>query len=227
MLAIIPAKGASTRLPRKNDRLLGGKPLVVWTIESALGSGVFSQVIVSSEDAAILEIARNCGATAQPRPARLAVDPAGCIHVAQYVVAELGAAADRFGQVVILMPTCPFRSADDIRNAAAIAAGTNGGCVYSVSEFSHTPYNALSIADDGHLEPLWPDAFGGKSQELPPAYRPNGAVFIMSLATLRAAKSLFEEPMTPYVMPPERSIDIDREMDLAWAEFMLQRSGNA
>lgn len=222
MLAIIPAKGASTRLPRKNLRLLGGKPLLAWAIEAATASGVFSEIVVSSEDEEILSTARDHGVTAQPRPERLAVDPAGCIDVARHVVSELGAAVQRFRRVAILMPTCPFRSPEDIRNAAAVAAGTEDGCVMSVSEFSHTPYNALSISTRGDLEPLLPGAFGGKSQELPPAYRPNGAVFVMSLETLRTASSLFVTPMMPVVMPPGRSIDIDGELDLAWAEFVLR-----
>jgi N-acylneuraminate cytidylyltransferase/CMP-N,N'-diacetyllegionaminic acid synthase len=156
----------------------------------------------------------------------LAVDPAGCIHVTQHVYAELEKEGRRYTHIAILMPTCPFRSADDIRAAAAIRRRVAGGVVISASGFSHTPFNALIENATGHLEPLIPKRFGRKTQELPVAYRPNGAIFMMEEAVLKAAQNLYPEPMRPYVMPAERSVDIDNELDLSFAEFLVNSGEN-
>lgn len=221
VLAVIPAKGASTRLPRKNILSLGGKPLLAWTIDAAIDAGVFDTIIVSSEDDEILDYAKQWPIMAQRRPLQLAVDPAGCIHVAQHVLSEMESVGKSFDYVAILMPTCPFRSAADIREAIALACQESSGCVVSVSEFSHTPYNALIIGENNNLTPLISGSFGRKTQELPVAYRPNGALFIMASSSIKEANSLFVKPMHPYIMPPERSIDIDNAIDLRWAEFLL------
>lgn len=226
MVAVIPAKGASTRLPRKNIRQLGGKPLLGWTIEAAVESGVFDAVIVSSEDDEILDIAARWPVETRRRPARLAVDPAGCIHVAQHVYAELESEGRRYAHITILMPTCPFRNAEDIRAAAAIRRGVAGGVVISASEFSHTPFNALIENVAGCLEPLIPGRFGCKTQELQAAYRPNGAIFMMEEVVMKTVQNLYPEPMHPYLMPAERSVDIDNELDLNFAEFLVNSGEN-
>ena len=222
-LAIIPAKGTSTRLPRKNVRELGGKPLLAWTIEAAKSSGVFDCVLVSSEDREILRIAKSYGAKPQSRPAKLAMDPAGCIDVSQHALGELEKKGDMFDRIAILMPTCPFRLADDIRAAFKAFDQTEEGCLFSVSTFSHTPHNALVIGQENFLQPLVIDSFGKKTQEQPEAYRPNGALFIMDRESMMTATSLFPTPMRPYIMPGIRSIDIDNQLDLDWAEFLLAK----
>lgn len=223
MLAVIPAKGGSTRLPRKNARRLGDKPLVGWTIESALDAGVFTDIVVSSEDDEILDIASRWSVECRSRPKHLAVDPAGCIHVAQHVRSELEREGRRYAYIAILMPTCPFRSPEDIRAAAAMAHVAENGAVLSVSEFSHTPYNGLVMGPEKILQPLLPERFGRKAQELPVVYRPNGAIFIMNEALLKRATNLYMPPMRPYLMSANRSVDIDNEIDLEWAEFLVRR----
>ena len=223
MLAVIPAKGASTRLPRKNMLYLGGKPLLAWTVEAAIESKVFDEIVVSSEDEEVLELAKKMSTTPHRRPYQLAVDPAGCIHVAQFVQAELEQVGKHFDYIAILMPTCPFRSSADIKKSVEIALGKCDGSIISVSEFSHTPFNAFQISGDGQLSPTNPEFFGKKSQELPVAYRPNGAIFIMKAEVLRRAKSLFEPPMSAYVMPQSRSVDIDNQLDMEWATFLLNK----
>lgn len=223
MLAVIPAKGGSTRLPRKNARRLGDKPLVGWTIEAAVAAGVFTDIVVSSEDDEILAMASRWPVESRRRPERLAVDPAGCIHVAQHVQTELEGEGRHYAYIAILMPTCPFRSPEDIRAAAAMSETVEDGTVISVSEFSHTPYNSLVIGAGNHLQPLIPDLFGRKTQELPVVYRPNGAIFIMRQAVLKDAVNLYTPPMHPYVMTANHSVDIDNALDLAWAEFLIKR----
>ena len=121
------------------------------------------------------------------------------------------------------MPTCPFRTAQDIKSAWDLYLQKEARCLYSVSAFSHTPHNALVIAEDGTLTPMVADSFGRKTQEQPEAFRPNGAIFLMDRDTMMKADSLFVPPMYPYVMTEERSIDIDNPLDLAWAEFMLKQ----
>lgn len=221
-LAVIPAKMASTRLPRKNIRKLAGKSLLAWTVDVVLRSKCFSKIVVSSESDEILALADKLKVVGQKRPLSLAVDPAGCINVAQFVVSKLEDQGETYDYVAILMPTCPFKSSDDIKTSTAMIDGLRTGCVFSVSEFSHTPYNSLTI-ENGNLIPILPYKFGHKTQELPTAYRPNGAIFIMPTMILKKAKSLYPKPMRPYVMPEERSIDIDIENDMQLAEFMLSQ----
>lgn len=221
ILAIVPAKGASTRLPRKNIRELAGKPLLGWTLDSALASRVFADIVVSSEDEEVLSVASRWDVETRERPHKLAVDPAGCIHVAQHVVAELEGKGRSYTHIAILMPTCPFRSVEDICAAVAELNQGSAGVVISVSEFSHTPFNGFTLEAEGNLSPITPAMFGCKTQELPAVYRPNGAIFIMARDTLMASSHLYPEPMRPVIMPEHRSVDIDNELDLQWAAFLL------
>ena len=222
-LAIIPAKGASTRLPKKNILPLAGKPLVGWTIEAAIDSKQFNKVVVSSEDDGVLDVASKWPVELIKRPPKLAVDPAGCIDVAKHVITELESHGEEYGCITILMPTSPFRTAQDISSAMESFLNNNINCLISVSEFSHTPFNALVINEQNQLAPINTSGFGKKTQELPVAYRPNGAIFIMEINTIKSSSSLFPEPMCPYIMSQERSIDIDNQLDLEWAEFFLDK----
>jgi CMP-N-acetylneuraminic acid synthetase len=197
----------------------------MWTIEAAKNSQCFSRIIVSSEDSVILKMARDSNVDAFDRPSRLSYDPAGCIHVAQAVL-ELTEADPRkyvYDGIAILMPTCPFRNAQDIRSACRAASNLNVGSLISVSEFSHTPLNGLFADGTNHLTPILPEYFGGKSQEIPSAYRPNGGIFLMSKDQLKQAADLYPAPLRAYIMPRDRSVDIDSRSDLELAEYMLSQ----
>ena len=222
VLGLIPAKGASTRLPRKNLRLLGGRPLIDWTIAAADEARICDRLVVSTEDAEIAALARAAGAEVPfERPGDLAVDPAGVVQVALHALDTLEAAGDRYDAICIMLPTCPFRTAADVEKAFAQFRARPEPNLMSVTPFDHTPFNALGVGDDGLLSPHFPDRFGRKSQEQPAAFRPNGAIHILDVPWFRQARSYLAPPIVAYVMPRERSIDIDSEEDLRDAESML------
>ena len=222
VLGLIPAKGASTRLPRKNLRLLGGRPLIDWTIAAAKEARICDRLVVSTEDAEIAGHARAAGAEVPfERPDDLAVDPAGVVQVALHALDTLEAAGDRYDVICIMLPTCPFRTAIDLEHAFAQFRARPEPNLMSVAPFHHTPFNAFGLGDDGLLFPHFPDRFGRKSQEQPAAFRPNGAIHILDVPWFRQSRSYLASPILAYVMPRERSIDIDSEEDLREAESLL------
>jgi CMP-N,N'-diacetyllegionaminic acid synthase len=222
VLGLIPAKGASTRLPRKNIRLLGGRPLIEWTIAAAKKSGVCSRIVVSTEDAEVAKVSRAAGADVPfDRPKNLAVDPAGVVEVALHALDALDAQGERYDVICIMLPTCPFRTAGDLKEAFVQYQARPEPNLMSVSPFDHTPFNAVGIDATGLVFSHFPDRFGRKSQEQPPAFRPNGAIHILDVAWFRKSLSYLERPIISYLMPRERSVDIDSELDLREAECLL------
>jgi N-acylneuraminate cytidylyltransferase len=225
VLGLIPAKGGSQRLAKKNIRELAGRSLLAWTADSLRESAVADRLVVSSEDPEVAQAARDIGLDVPfLRPAELARDPAGVVDVALHALEALEAEGESFTTLVIALPTCPLRQAADIRGAYDLFIQRARPFVMSVSEFEHTPLAALGLADDGRLEPYLPQYFGRKSQEMPAAYRPNGAVHVLDVASFRAVRSYFGDPLVGYVMPRERSFDIDTEEDLRAAELYLSAS---
>jgi CMP-N-acetylneuraminic acid synthetase len=222
VLGLIPAKGGSTRLPRKNILPLGGRPLIAWTVEAARESGVIDRLIVSTEDREVADIACDLGVEVPfIRPEELARDPAGVVEVALHALDELERSGDQFDSMIILMPTCPFRNADDIRVAYASFRENHWSFLMSVSRFGHTPFAAMGLGENDKLTHYFPDYTGMKSQELPPAYRPNGAIQILDVEAFQREKTYFGEPLFGYEMPIERSVDIDSEEDLQFAEMTI------
>ena len=228
VLGLIPAKGGSTRLAKKNIRQLAGRSLLAWTAEAARASGVIDRLIVSTEDDEVAAAAREIGLEVPfMRPPELARDPAGVVQVALHALDMLEAAGELYDSLVVLLPTCPLRTAADIRSAYELFIERKRPFLMSVSEFEHTPLAALGPTEDGRLEPYLPQYFGRKSQEMPKAYRPNGAVHVLDVKAFRRARSYVAQPLVGYVMPRERSFDIDTEDDLRAAEFHLKLQAGA
>ncbi len=223
-LCLIPAKGGSTRLAQKNIRKLGGRSLLAWAAAAARDSALFERIVVSTEDTAVADEARALGLDVPfMRPMALARDPAGVVDVALHALDALEAAGTAYRKLVILLPTCPFRTGDDVRAAWDLFHDRNAVSLMSVSEFDHTPFAAQAIDADGMLVAHFPQWFGKKSQEMPAAYRPNSAIHILDVDRLRETRSYIAPPVLAYVMPRERSIDIDTADDLYLAEAMLAR----
>lgn len=223
-LCFIPARGGSKRLPRKNLALLAGKPLLAYTVEAAQNSGVFSQIVVSSDDPETLALATRLGATADQRPEELAGDRIPFVRaLEEYLLREKIDAEIVAG----LQPTCPFRTSYDIRNAIALLrASGESAFVISVSEFEVNPQFALDVAEDGHrAAPRHPEAYrhSTQSQAHAKAWYPNGAIYLAHTAAFLAAHSFYGEPLFAYRMPPERAFDIDYPHQLAIAECMMQQ----
>lgn len=221
-LGLIPAKGGSVRLLRKNLRLLGGRPLIAWAAKALRDSHVIDRLVLSTEDEGVATAAREAGIEVPfMRPDALARDPAGVVDVALHALDALEQAGDRFQTLVIALPTCPFRTADDIRTAAELYSERDAEFLMSVSAYPHTPFAALRLGDDGCVTPWFPEHFGKKSQQMPMAFRPNGAVHVLDVVAFRRTRSYVSQPLIAYVMPEERSIDIDTEEDLREAEIRL------
>lgn len=223
-LALIPAKGKSTRLPRKNVIDFCGKPMLGWTVESALASKLFDDVVVSTEDEEIAAISRACGATTPfMRAEKLAYDPAGVEAVALDALDRLAEQGMHYDVIAILLPTCPLRGVEDLLAAMDLFDARQGKSLMSVTEFEYPPLRAYQDAGDGLLEPMFPGKNTLKAQELPTAYRCNGAMHILDVAFFREFRSYTCAPLIKYVMPRNRSVDIDTLEDLHFAEFVYQK----
>ena len=223
VLGIIPAKGGSTRFPRKNITLLSGQTLLERCARAMLDAKILDDLVVSSESEEVLDVAYSLGLKAPfIRPSELAKDPAGVVHVVQHTIDELAKSGEIFDTVVVCLPTCPLRDAGDVVGAYNLFRET-ATTVMSISEFTHTPFAAQKVTEGGQLEPWFPDFWGRKSQEMPRAYRPNGAVHVVDVDVLRATSSMLGPPVVGYEMPRERSIDIDTEADLHEAATYLAR----
>jgi CMP-N,N'-diacetyllegionaminic acid synthase len=220
VLAVVAARGGSKGVPRKNVLLLGDKPMIAWTVEAALASTTVDRVIVSSDDREIIDAAVAAGADAPfVRPAELARDDtpgtAPVIHA-------LDSVQEAYDYVVLLQPTSPFRTAEDIDAAVELCAGSDAPSVVSVAPTKSSPHWMYYLRDDCSMTPVVPaDKVIGRRQELPPVFELNGAVYVARTAWLRTTESFFGNETLAYVMPEERSYEIDTPSDLLIARAVL------
>jgi len=225
ILAIIPARGGSKEVPKKNIRLLAGKPLIAHSIEQAKKSKYISRVIVSTEDEKIFKIAREWSAEVIKRPQELAKDDAPTIDVIIHVLDSLRKEEKYIPDVVVLLqPTSPLRTSKDIDDAIELFLNCqNCLSLVSVTEFDHPPFWAMKIENKFLVSMFGGEYFRMRRQELPKAYRPNGAIFIAPPKVLYEYRTFYTPKTLAYIMPPERSIDIDTEFDFLLAEFLIRR----
>jgi N-acylneuraminate cytidylyltransferase len=220
VLGIIPARGGSKGIPRKNLRLVGGKPLLRWTIEAASRSRYIDRLIVSSDDAEIMAAAKDLHCEPFKRPAELARDDTPGIAPVLHALAVLPS----FDWVVLLQPTSPLRSAEDIDGSIEACALHGGNACVSVALARETPYWMFRMDGDRRLRPVLPESqLPDRRQDAPPVYVLNGAVYVARSAWLKESKSFVTAETRGYPMPGERSVDIDTEQDLHLVELMLQR----
>lgn len=225
VLALIPARGGSKRVPRKNILSLGGLPLIGWSIRSALNSGICSDVLVSTDDPEIAEIARELGASVPSlRPAALATDTAGSVDVALHVLDRYEAEHGQVDAMVLLQPTSPFRSALSIQEAMHLFE-LHGGTRPVVSVAPVATHPAWSFRLDGEgMSPLlgW-DALNGRSQDLEPMWALNGSIYIVPTGRLRRDRAFVTRDVLPFQMSGAvDSIDIDTWLDWRLAESVIQ-----
>lgn len=226
-LALIPARGGSKGVPRKNLRPVGGKPLIAWTIECALACPGIERVVVSTDDAEIAAVVRRWGAeTPFLRPRELARDDTTdhpvLVHALDALQEMDGYAPDL---VAWLRPTTPLRAVEDVEGSVAKLRSGSYDCLRSVCLVEHHPYWMKLLEDDElrSYEPGRDEASYPRRQLLPPVYRLNGAVDLVRPDAARRTGRMFQGRMAAYVMPHERSIDIDTEGDLALADLLLTR----
>lgn len=225
-VALIPAREGSKAVYRKNIHLLNNKPLIAYTIEAALQTGIFQKVIVSTDSEEIAAIAREYGAYVPfLRPAALAQDDTPDLPVYQHAIEWLEQNEQFSPQIIAwLRPTSPLRSSLDIAEAVELLKTRGCDWVRSVCEAEHHPYWMYSI-ENGKLKSFINQVDLKKyyrRQLLPPVYRLNGAVDVAWRSTIMEKQLLYSGDITAYVMPHERSIDIDTILDFVLAEQYIK-----
>lgn len=223
ILMLIPARGGSKRLPRKNVLPLAGKPLICWTIEAALATGIDASIMVSSDDEEILAIARQYtsqGVIAYRRPDELATDTASTVDVVIDAINAEKAQGHELETIVLLQPTSPLRNAEDILSSLQVFE--EGGCsdtVVSVCEVDHPTAWVGTVGDGSRLEGV--DVSGKRSQDYQKEYRLNGAAYVASIHQVLKSKSFFTKCLYASMMPRSRSLDIDEPVDFELCEIMV------
>ena len=219
-LAIIPARGGSKRLPRKNILKLGSKPLISWSIEAAKKSKYIDDVVVSSDDDEILRVAKQSGARLIKRPAKLASDTSSSFDA---IAHALHCVEKRYDYIILLQPTSPLRDFNHIDEAIELLDKKDADAVVSVCEMSHSPLWSNTLDESLSMsEFLRDEVLNKRSQDLDTFYRLNGAIYICKTDKLLGAKSFFlKENIYAYIMDKKSSVDIDDEFDFKLAEVFL------
>jgi len=218
-LAIIPARGGSKRLPRKNILDLKGKPLLAYSIEAGLKSKYIDKVVVSSDDDEILDISKKYGASIIARPNCLSTDTATSFDAIKHTIEN----TEKCDYVVLLQPTSPLRSSQYIDEAIELLEEKNSDAIISVCEMEHSPLWSNHLDNSLSMEGFLKDEILNKrSQDLEIYYRLNGAIYICKTDKLLEEESFFlKENIFAYIMSRETSVDIDEEIDFKFAELLL------
>lgn len=222
VLALITARGGSKGIPGKNIKVLDGKPLLAWSIEAAVASSSVGRIVVSTDDEQVAEIGRAWGAeTPFVRPTELAGDGSSHIDALVHAIEWLDANEGyRPEYVLTLQPTSPLRTAADIDAACAIAEANDADAVVGVEETHHHPFLVRKIGPGGRLEEFMrTDIEYLRRQDLPAAYALNGAIFLNRRESLLRDRTFEPTAAYPYVMPADRSMQIDTP----WDWFLMER----
>ena len=223
-IAIIPARSGSKGLKNKNIKLLNGKPLLAYTVEAALQSGLFDCVHVSTDSEQYADIAREFGADVPfLREAELASDTSNTWDALRFVIKEYEELGQKFDTVCLLQPTSPLRDATDIKNAYQIFEEKKAESVVSVCETEHSPLLCNTLKESGSMKGFIDMKKVGRRQELSTYYRLNGAIYIQTVDLLMQGGDLYGDESYAYVMEKEHSVDIDDEMDFMFAEVMIRK----
>ena len=210
-LAIIPARGGSKGLPRKNVLIAGGRPLIAWTIAAASAARSVDQVIVSSDDDEIIETSEAWGCPVPfHRPESLATDNATSIDVVFHALDQMPG----FEYVILLQPTSPLRTASDIDAAVNLLLTTGAPSCVSICEAEQSPYWMYFLDDNRGLDQVIPGkASITRRQDLPTSYVLNGAIYVAEVEWLKRERRFVAPDTVGYVMGKDRSIDIDTRED--------------
>lgn len=222
-VAIIPARGGSKRIPRKNIRDFCGKPIISWSIEAAVQSGCFEKVIVSTEDAEIACIARECGADIPfTRPLRLADDHTGTMAVIRHAIDWYVENEQSPDHVCCIYATAPFVLPADIQKGLEALSSSGASYAFSVTNYEYPIARALRVTQEGRVQMLHPEHIETRSQELESAYHDAGQFYWGRSAAWRAKVPIFSPDSTAVILPPYRVHDIDTEDDWVRAELMFE-----
>jgi len=220
VLAIIPARGGSKGIPRKNIRTLCGKPLIVWTIQAAMQSEVIDKVIVSTEDSEIAELAKEYGADVPfLRPKELARDESTGMDPVFHALELL----KDYKWVFLLQPTSPLRTVEDIDNIFKICSENNYSSSTSVSAVNKHPDWMFELGPGNNLVKYSTTKLVEIRQDLKKLYQLNGALYLAKVEWLKKHKHFVTKDTIAYIMPWERSVDIDNHCDWELAEYLINR----
>ncbi|MDP2939780.1 MAG: acylneuraminate cytidylyltransferase family protein [Candidatus Omnitrophota bacterium] len=225
ILAIIPARGGSKGLPQKNILPLVNKPLIAWTIKQALKSKYLDRVIVSTDSLEIARISKKYSAEIPfLRPSGLASDKAKMTDVVLHVIDWLKKRGKIYDLIMLLQPTSPLRSSEDIDKSIKLLFKKKARAIVSVCVSEHHPYWNTILLRNGKIKGfLKPEFIDKNRQQLPIFYRLNGAIYLAYTSYLKSYKSFLGSSTYAYIMSPERSVDIDSTFDFKFAEFLLSR----
>ena len=210
-IAIIPARGGSKRLPRKNILPVGGRPMLCWSVDAALQSGLFDRVCVSTDDNEIADIASKTGADVLIRPDSLASDSATVAEVCDYHLKCLADCGEKYDFLFCLYPTAPLRNAEDLISIASIfTANIDAIAVIAVCNYMHYAHQALQIGANGSLKPFWPELIDLRSNKLPHLVAGNGSTYAIRVESFMQTRNFVPESgLYAHHMDLFRSIDVD------------------
>lgn len=224
ILAIIPARGGSKGVKNKNIIDLNGKPLIHYTINEAEKVDELKRIVVSTESNLIKSVCDEVGDYIPfLRPDELAQDASRTIDVVEHLINTLKKDFNEdYDYVCLLQPTSPLRLAQDIKNSIDLMMNQKKGSVISLAKIDEPHPNKMKVIENGLIKPLLTDTDSSvPRQELPAVYELNGAIYLCETKALMKNRNFFCEPSTPYIMPAERSANINNHFDLKLAEYLL------
>lgn len=222
-LAVIPARGGSKRIPRKNIKEFCGKPMIVWSIEAALQSACFDHVIVSTDDAEIAAVAKQHGAQVPfVRPAELSDDHTGTTAVMAHAINWFAAQSQPATQVCCLYATAPFVRPDDLRRGLTVLNATESDYAFSVTSYAFPIQRAIRINQSGRVEMLNPEHFNTRSQDLEEAFHDAGQFYWGRAEAWQQGQIIFSPASAPVMLPRHRVQDIDTHEDWVRAEWLFR-----
>jgi CMP-N,N'-diacetyllegionaminic acid synthase len=223
LLAIIPARGGSKRLPRKNVLDLAGKPLIAWTIDAALQSKYIDRIVVSTDDQEIADVSKQYGADIPfMRPDKLATDGATSVDVVLHLLDQLET-DEEYDYIILLQPTSPLRTTQNIDESVELLQSKNSDSVISVCKAEHSPLWCNTLPEDDDLCGFITESIVNKrSQDLEQYYRLNGAIYLCCINSLKKESTFFlKSNCLAYKMEQEQSVDIDTKVDFMLAEILV------
>lgn len=222
-VAVITARGGSKRIPRKNIKPFLGKPIIAYSIEAALATGLFDEVMVSTDDEEIAEVARRYGAVVPfMRSENTSNDFATTAEVMAEVLETYADRGERFDYVCCIYPTAPFVTAEALKEAMNLLETGNSDCVIPVVKFSFPPQRCVVVNKEGKLVPKWPECMKMRSQDLEPYYHDCGQFYCMRVERFMEQKAMWMKDITPFIQDEINVQDIDTEEDWKIAEIKYQ-----
>lgn len=222
-IAIIPARSGSKGLKDKNIKELNGKPLIYYTIKAAIDSQCFDEIFVSTDSEKYRQIAQECGAHVPfLRSAENSSDTADSWDVVRETLNNYNKLGKTFDNFMLLQPTSPLRNAEDIKNSFKLMQEKGADAILSVVEVDHSPLYCSTLPENLDLKQMYENKyFHMRRQDLPTFYRLNGAIYLSHVDSFLQNETIYKGNVLAYIMPKNRSIDIDDEVDFKMAEFII------